>query len=149
MLWAFVLSKAAGQPGNDEETSELSAFAWWFSSGRFDDDWAFGQLELVLRKTSLLDEAHLVAERLAKVADAQPLRSVRVLDKLVQSDREGWRITGWKDKAQKVLEVAMRSGDEEVHRASVRLINRLVSKGYLEFRGLVDSEPTHGGERTS
>jgi hypothetical protein len=149
IIWTFVLSRA-DRPENDEQTGALSAFAWWFSSGRFDDGWALDQLDLVLQKTDLLDEAHLIAERLAKVVDVQPLRSVQVLDELVKSDHEGWRITGWKDDVRKVLETAMRSADEDVHVASLRLINRLVSKGYVEFRDLMDSERTsHGGEGTS
>ncbi|MCE5254501.1 MAG: hypothetical protein LLG45_09930 [Actinomycetia bacterium] len=150
-LWAFVVSQA-GQPGKvtalgvTTAATELSAFAWWFSSGQFDDDWAFDQLGVALRATSLLDDAHLVVEHLANVVDRRPLRSVRALDKLVQSDHEGWRIAGWEDEARKVVEAAMQSPDEDVRRASVRLINRLVSKGYLDFRDLMGTDPEQEGD---
>jgi hypothetical protein len=143
-FWAFVLSQAGQARSN--AARELSAFAWWFASGQFDNDWALDQLEFVLGRTSLLDEAHLVAERLAKVVDAQPLRSVRILDELVKSDDEGWRITGWKAEARAVLETALHSAGEDVQGASVLLINRLVSKGYVEFRDLIGASPGQGGD---
>jgi len=136
LFWAFVVSRT-GRPDQDDEGNELSAFTWWFASGQFDDDWAFDQLDLVLQKTSLLNGAHLVAERLAETVDREPLRSVRALNKLVQSDREGWRIIGWKDEARKVLEKAMELEDTETRRACVALVNRLMAKGHLEFRELL------------
>jgi hypothetical protein len=148
LFWAFVVSRA-GRPDHDSEGNELSAFTWWFASGQFDDDWAFDELELVLQKTSLLDGAHLLVERLVETVEREPLRSVRALDKLVQSDREGWRIRGWKGEARQVLEKAMKSGDSQTRRACVALANRLVAKGHLEFRALVDSnDASRGGEET-
>lgn len=152
LLWAFVVSRV-GEAENDDQGSELSAFTWWFASGQFDDDWAFDQLDLVLQKASLLNGAHLVVERLVQTVDREPLRSVRALDKLVQSDRDGWRIIAWKDSTRKILEKALESKDTETRRACVALANRLVSKGYLEFRDLAGdladlSQTAVGGEQT-
>jgi hypothetical protein len=144
IFWASAASHA-GRPDDGDQAGELSAFAWWFDSGQFDDEWAFEQLDLVLRKTSVLDEAHLVAKRLVETVEREPLRSVRVLNALVQSDREGWRIIGWKDETREVLEKAMESDDPETRRACIALANRLVAKGHLEFRELVDTHTGQGG----
>jgi hypothetical protein len=143
VLWSFVASHGGMSPAA-KDRSELSAFAWWFASGQFDDDWAFEQLELALRSGNMLDSAHLIVRRLVELAEREPLRSVRVLASLVESDSEGWRIGGWKDEARTVLETAMRSNDRVAQKASLALVNKLVSKGRLEFRELVD--PANEGD---
>ena len=77
------------------------------------------------------------------------MRSVLILDRLVQSDVEGWRILGWAEEAKKVIEKAMEAKDAKTQAACVALVNRLVAKGHMGFRELLDkNDNTHGGEET-
>ncbi len=155
-LWSFALAAAerssrreAHPPGAARllagEADELAAFAWWFASGKFEDEWAFTQLEFVMRRTSLLDPAYMIARRLAVLVRSHPRRSVAVLGALVDSDREGWRIGGWKDDARAVLAEAIACGDPDARQAALDTVNRLVAKGRLEFRDLANA----GGDLAS
>lgn len=153
-LWLFAL-EAAERPLREEahpsgaarqlagEADELAAFAWWFASGKFDDEWAFARLEFVMQRTSLLNPAYMIARRLAVLVRSHPRRSVAALAALVDRDREGWRIGGWKDDAHAVLEEAIACGDPDAKRVALDVVNRLVAKGRLEFRDL--AEPGNGG----
>ena len=57
----------AGETGADE----LKGFAWWFSSGKLDDDWSLAQLLDLLESGGRVDPDHAVAERLAALVDTR------------------------------------------------------------------------------
>lgn len=59
---------------------------------------------------------------------------------MVQADREGWRIYGWRDAAKQILEKAMRAGGEARNEAE-RIINYLGWRGYTAFGTLLDVTP--------
>ncbi len=125
-----------------EEPLELAAFAWWFDSGKFDDEWSLAELDRVLERTSLINPAFMIARKLAVLVERHPRRSVSALARLVDSDREGWRITGWQDDALKIVEHATKSGDEDATRIASDVANRLVARGRLEFRSLAEEGRT-------
>ena len=52
----------------------------------------------------------LVMKRLAKIAQTDIVKSVRIVERMVKGDREGWRIHGWQEPARAILEQAVKAG---------------------------------------
>jgi len=79
---------------------------------------------------------HAVVEQLAKMAKTNPVKSVRILDRMVRGDREGGRGRGWMDGARQILDTAMKA-DDEARKVSVELINYLGERDHAEFGDLL------------
>ena len=111
-------------------------FGTWFSSGQFPEQWAMEQLEQFVEVVPTPEHDYTVVKQLAKIAQLDPARSVRILDRMVRGDREGWRIDGWIDEARQILNTAMKANDE-AREVSVELINYLGRRGHVEFGELL------------
>lgn len=132
---------AAAQQDEDKGgvQEELSGFGWWFTSGQLDDDWALRRLSEVLDLTGgVIEPNRLVAERLALLASDQPSAVVACLAKMVEGDREGWRILSWREHARQILSTALGSGQEEAQNLARDTINSLGERGIYEFRDLLE-----------
>src|SRR5262249_40248120 len=116
---------------------EIAKFGWWFASGKFDDAWAIQQLEEALTLAKKADPNHMIAERLAEVAERMPRGAVRCLAALAETDHEGWTIAGWEAEARRVLTIVMQSDDLVAHETAKALIHRLGARGHLGFRDLL------------
>jgi hypothetical protein len=79
---------------------------------------------------------HEVAEKLADIASTDPTKSVRILDRMIRGDREGWHVHGWLDSAKKTLETAM-AADGEARSIAESLIDHLGRRGYIQFGELL------------
>jgi hypothetical protein len=135
-LWKVRLAtaKKARQPSNFER--EMAAFGWWFVSGKFDVDWAIGQLSESLRLTRKADPDHMVLEHLATTAETHPQESVECLRMVAEGDREGWNLHAGRDHVRRILEVGLQhpsAADE-----AKRVIHYLGSRGFREFRDLLE-----------
>jgi hypothetical protein len=75
-------------------------------------------------------------EKLANMAGVDVDKSVRILDKMLRADREGWRIHGLLDPAKRILEQAVRTPGDARDQAVV-LIDFLGRRGYTEFGELL------------
>ncbi len=132
---------AAAQQDEDKEgvQEELSNFGWWFASARLQDEWAVERLRQVLELTDgVIEPNRLVAERLALLASDQPSAVVACLTKMVDGDREGWRILGWREHARTILSAALSNGQEEAQSSARDIINGLGERGFHEFRDLLE-----------
>ncbi len=116
---------------------ELAAFGWWFTSRKFDDVWAMAQLTEVLRLIGKVDADRRVVERLAALAVDMPQQVVECLHLMVEGDKEGWAIYGWREHARTILATAIQSYNAEACEAATTLVHRLGARGYLEFRDLL------------
>ena len=116
---------------------ETSTFGWWFASGKFDDVWSIKQLSKVLNITDKVEPSHLVVERLAILVETRPSTAVECLKKLVESDKKGWHIEGWRKHARTILSTAIQSNDVKAREASIDLIHRLGARGFRGFRDLL------------
>lgn len=119
-----------------EEKPDAFVFGTWFSSGKFPTPWVVERLEEFSEIVPPIEPEHTVAEELARVAPTDPRRSVRILDRMVRGDREGWRIHAWLDSARQILETAMKA-DEESQTLAAKLIDYLGRRGYTEFGELL------------
>lgn len=140
-LWTSRLKAAHSEQTGASYVEELAQFGWWFASKRFDNEWALFQLAEALRLANKVEPDHLVVEKLAEMSPTVPLQSVRCLAMIVQGDKEGWGILGWRDFARKILIDAMNSAEQAAKDEAIQLIHRLGSRGYFEFGELLSGSP--------
>ncbi len=95
------------------------------------------QLAAALQIANKAEPDHLVVEKLSELSVTMPLQAIRCLTMIIQGDKEGWGILGWRDSARKILTDALSSTDTAAKRAAIQLIHKLGSRGYFEFGGLV------------
>ena len=117
--------------GNPSE--ELAGFGWWFASDKFPETWALELLLRVLRFSATPDVDHLVVQRLAALASANPRASIECLRLLVNGDKEGWHVYLWREDTQSVLRHVLDAEDSDARRIAIDTINDLGRRGYVEF----------------
>jgi hypothetical protein len=134
-LWEVRLAtaKAPGQASNFEK--EMAAFGWWFVSGRFEVDWAIGQLSESLRLARKSKPDHMVLERLATTAQTHPRESVECLRMVAEGDREGWHLHAGRDHVRSILEAGLKH--PSAADKAERVIHYLGSRDFIEFRDLL------------
>lgn len=138
--WRFTAIQSAKSPVS--HSAELVAFSSWFSSGKFDNNWALPRLTQVLK---ILEQAkpdrwpaiELVAERLAILAQSVPHQSVECLDLMVKAAREPWYIDTWKNHARTILSTGLQNPAPQTRELAEDLVNRLMALGHFEFRNLL------------
>ena len=136
-LWRWRLDTARDAESPASHLEEIAAFGSWFVSGKFDDGWAMGQLAQALEVAPWAEPDHLVIERLAELAADLPLLAVRCLGMMAKGDSAGWHFAGWRQAPRQILATAMASSDAQARQAAIEEINRLGSRGRLEFRDLL------------
>jgi hypothetical protein len=117
--------------------AELIPFGWWFASAKFEDTWTMAQLKEVLKLAGKAELDDMVVERLAELAYRMPLPAVECLSLIIEGDKDGWGILGWRDHARTILVTTLQSVDHEARAAAVDLVHRLGARGHLEFRDLL------------
>lgn len=137
-LWDFYW---AG-PGKEDAKEKPNAFlfALWFSCGRFPQQWAIDRLEQFVEVVPIPEPDHNIAANLAKTAHVDIAKSVRILDRMIRGDQEGWHIQGWLDFAKEILKEAMRISGEARER-SLALIDYLGRRGYTDLGELLRQMP--------
>ena len=136
-LWAWRLDAMRTADNPQVHFSELSAFGWWFISGKFDDEWAMENLLESLRLVQKTEFEDRVVERLVALAEKMPGEAVECLTHLIEGDKEGWAIYAWREHARSILSMALRIGNGEVKQAATDVVNRLGARGYFEFGDLL------------
>jgi hypothetical protein len=116
---------------------ELAAFGRWFSSARFEDEWSLDQLQKVLSRAVYPRADQEVAARLTEMLPQYLSQVLACVELLILADETGWGVFSWKVPASTILAAAMASDDAGTKRSAEALINRLCSKGHLEFRELL------------
>lgn len=141
-LWERRLAVAQAARPPASHAAELAAFGWWFTSAKFDDAWAIAQLIEVLKLVGKVEPDHMVVERLSLLAADMPRQAVGCLRLMIEGDKEGWGILGWREHARTILASAIQSTDAETRQAAVDLVHRLGARGHLEFRDLLQKVPS-------
>ncbi len=116
---------------------ELVSFGWWFSSGRFDAEWALNRLIRTLHLSREVEPDHMVGEALTKLVDSHPRDVVEALRLIVEGEPEHLSIMGWKDEARQILKALLLSTDSAVRGQAVGVIHALGSRRMSEFRDLL------------
>ncbi|MEW6724485.1 MAG: hypothetical protein AB1331_06145 [Bacillota bacterium] len=137
-LWAVRLAWAKQSQSPTDLVKEMAAFGRWFVSDKFDVGWAIAQLSESLQLVHQTDLDHMVLEHLARTVETHPVESAQCLRIIAEGDREGWNLSAGRDHVRRILEVALRNptaGEE-----AERIIHYLGSRGFLEFRNLLEGE---------
>jgi hypothetical protein len=118
-LWEKRLAKASSI-----DREEMAAFGRWFISDTFENEWLVTNLR----------------ERLAQIASSFPLATVECIGHMVRGDKEGWGVQMWTDSVKIILATALASADPEASEAARLLTHELGTRGYWQFRELLNGE---------
>lgn len=132
VLWEYVVALVKKE---DSKKEALEDFGAWFASGKFDDDWSLDQLLEALKLVGSVDLDFAVLERLEKLVATHPTKAVDIIDAMVDgATRDRWAIGTWRDNAVSILKAAYNSDNTTTKQAAKALANKLVNKGYEEYR---------------
>jgi hypothetical protein len=133
-LWEYVVKLAKKDSSKKEALEE---FGTWFASGKFNDDWSLDQLLEALRIAGSVNLDFAVLERLEKLVATRPAKAVSIIDAMVDgATRDRWAIGTWRDNAVSILKAAYNSDNTTTKQAAMTLANKLVNKGYEEYRSV-------------
>jgi len=128
------------QDQNREESSEeLSAFAWWFRSGKLDVTWCLKQLKELLAFTPLVHETYFLLEDLAKVAPAYPVETVTCLKLLVGKISRDRYVFLDEKHVKEIMNVAIQSKSQEAVTIAEKAQDELLRLGRFEYKEIVQS----------
>jgi hypothetical protein len=136
-LWQW-RSRVAANSSEPSAISELEPFGWWFAAGRLPEDWLITQLEFLLEQGVLPEPDHLVPDRLVKVAERFPSRSLQAMRRMVRLSREPWKAHGWVRQAEEILRMGASSKEPGAQDLARMLANELGALGIHEVRGLLE-----------
>lgn len=136
VLWDSYWAAHGRSDAADDPSAVL--FGSWFASGEFPNDWALSRLSEYVEAVPVPEPEHLVMEHLAKIAQTDIAKSMRIVERMVNGDREGWRMHGWQEPAKAILEGAVRAGGSARSDAE-QVIDVLGRRGYTAFGALLAS----------
>jgi len=133
-LWTWYWNKLGQSDAENEPDS--SVFGAWFVSGKFDNQWSLERLDEFTQLVPKARPERSAVKRLAEVASTDIHRSTKILGRLIDGDKEGWRIYGWRDEAMKILALALAaSGETEI--LAEGIIDKLGRRRFTEFGKLL------------
>ncbi|MDK2899422.1 MAG: hypothetical protein PWQ10_609 [Patescibacteria group bacterium] len=134
-LWEYLIATVKEDNSKKEA---LEDFGTWFASGQFDDNWSLDQLLAALKIAGSVDLDFAVLERLEKLVSNHPVKAIGIVDAMVDgATRDRWAIGSWRDNAVSILKTAYQSDDDTVKQMVRELANKLVKKGYEEYRDVL------------
>jgi hypothetical protein len=110
-LWTERLNLVCAAGATASQAEELIDFGWWFASRKFPDQWSIEQLFELLKIAGRVEPDFLVVERLAELSALMPVRAVECLAKIIEGDKDGWRVLSWREHARTLLATAINSVD--------------------------------------
>ncbi len=123
---------------NDNTKLEaLEEFGTWFASGKFDLKWSLEQLTYAASKAGNINLDFAALEYMEKIAGQYPAESIKALSAMVDGTRERWSVSSWSSNATAIIQAACNSGDDSVKQSAKDLANKLVAKGYTEYRNII------------
>lgn len=135
-LWEFRINTIGLSEGNTRD-NDLSAFGWWFISGKFNRTWSMQQLYKSLVLNDKVEPEHLVLEHLAMLANEMPATTLDCLTLIVKNDNNGRGISGWSNHVNIILLAALH--EPSIKESAETLIHYLGSTGHFAFRELLNS----------
>ncbi len=121
-----------------DNAKEFESLNWWVASEKFDDEWILNKLLEVLEMGSDMEGDHLAMERFVEIADKFPLQVIKCSRLMVENDKKGWGVLHWRDDLKTVIDVVLKSKNEEARKAAIEFVHRLASRGHIEFKDLIN-----------
>lgn len=122
--------------GSRDEQPSRDLFSYWYTSRCFERRWALAKLWDYVQRVSLPEPEYRVPERLAEDAGESPETALSIMEKMIEADKEGWRIDEWQESIERILACALK-GDDPTRSKATDLINRLGRRGYLSLGQLL------------
>lgn len=113
-------AEAAGSP--EGFTEEMSAFGWWFASGKLDKGWSLRQLRRVLDLGIKVEAANLVVAKLTELVDSHPRSCIDCLALILTGEQDSVSLLSWSEDARTIINKAMSSGDAAARTTAVDLL---------------------------
>lgn len=137
-FWEYRLKEAQNAQKTGRIAGEMMSFAWWFTSGKFDERWELEQLKAALAVWQDVEVDHMAVEQLAKLTEKFPLLCIECLQLIADGKNSaGWGIRGYLEEAQDILRKALASTDSVAREKAEALRNSFIARGYVdEFRDL-------------
>lgn len=126
--------------GPEEAAPEYSAFAWWFASGNFDDDWIIPLYKQSVSEDESSSATYHVLERLVVLAAGRPLDTAEILERIIQVNKKVGSLALNSHRIREVLVVLLKSSDGAAKSRAEAMVNRLVSFGLDEYCDLLDTQ---------
>jgi len=142
-FWEWRISVAQSSDNPQEHSNELKAFERWVPSDSLDDEWILDQLQDVLAIVPEFDRAWNVVERICSVGPSYTLKALECLSVLLKSRKGEWALSVKEEDIAQLLRQGL-AGEQETATKAKGVTGYLVSKGYHDFRRLLD---TDGGSR--
>ena len=133
-LWAAVVDITRSDPSKVEALEE---FGTWFASGKFDAKWSLEQLTYSASRAKQIHLDFAALERMETLAKDHPKESLAALSAMVDGAKERWAIDSWSSHAKVVIQSANDSSDTSIKESVKKLVDKLVAKGYLEYRDII------------
>lgn len=135
-LWEAIAKRAQE---DDTKVEALEEFGSWFASGKFDPKWSLEQLAYSALKAGEIHLDFATLEYMETLAEKYPTESLRALSAMVDGAKEHWSVASWKKNATSIIQTAYDSSDDSVKQLAADLANKLVAKGYIEYRSIVSN----------
>lgn len=135
-LWAF----RAEAVSSGADPTELAEFGWWFASGFFQDDWAFGRILHALKAAGHVEAVDGVLERLAALSSTHTLLSLGVLSAWAASKPRNFYMVASREQHIRTILTAGFHGDATEADAATSAVGQLIGIG-IDMR---DTDPGHG-----
>ena len=132
-LWDFYWAGPGRKDAGESPDSPL--FGAWFSCGQFPNDWALDRMQEFVAVVPTPEPEYSIIERLTEMAHVDIVRTVRILDRIVRGDSDGWRLHASLDQTRVILEQAMDSDDARP--TAEALIDYVGRRGYKVFGELL------------
>jgi len=127
---------------NPDDKAELSEFYWVVRSGKFDSSWWLSRfVEALELDPELAGQRYMVGKEVAAAADVDPRGALDVTKALLDGRDEAglpaWELT--RNAVPVVIARAIASGDEQLERDAVELMNRLGESGNQDLEKQVNA----------
>jgi hypothetical protein len=136
-LWEYRITTIADNKTTDSAPRELLAFASWFASGQWPEDWAADQLLRVYKLTDQAPANHWVFQRLPTTAATEPLRAMRILHAMSIHSTDTMEFLAYSSEVKQVVNTVLEQGDAQAKRLAAETVSRLVAKGCRQFLDLI------------
>jgi hypothetical protein len=133
-FWAFRL----GAVENGAAACELAEFGQWFATGHFDPDWSLRQLLTALRLASDINTEKAVISKLAELAPSHTLPCLAVLERLIATITDSWRLDRSREEIELILAAAIGT-KPTADRTARKIISMLSLDHGIDLRGILRS----------
>lgn len=133
-LWDAIVELTKNDPAKLEALEE---FGTWFASGKFDPNWSLGQLTYAASKAGNINLDFAALEYLEAIAEQYPAEAIKALSAMVDGTRDRWSVSSWSKNTTAIIKTVYSSDDSTIKQLALDLANKLVAKGYTEYRDIV------------